>query len=147
MVLRKKPIILKKSKGETVAGQTGHYKSLINPLYTYTGLGAFNNPRHEHHWITVAQIFRRIRVDSEALVGQYGPNSRSRGDRSLNFPSFKTKLILSKTHLIEETNSKEVNSQEASSETRDVTSHGNGATEEAKTVESGEHREKPSRTS
>lgn len=49
---------------------------------------------------------------------------------------------MSKTYLIEETNSKDVNSQEASSETRDVTSHGNGATEEAKTVESTESTEK-----
>lgn len=49
---------------------------------------------------------------------------------------------MSKTYLIEETNSKDVNSQEASSETRDVTSHGNGATEEAKTVESTERTEK-----
>ena len=81
---------IKKSKGETVAGQTGHYKSLINPLYTYTGLGAFNNPRHEHHWITVAQILGD-KVDSEALVGQYGPAVQEAEVTESQLSSFKTK--------------------------------------------------------
>ncbi|TMR80583.1 CAP domain-containing protein [Streptococcus pseudopneumoniae] len=81
---------IKKSKGETVAGQTGHYKSLINPLYTYTGLGAFNNPRHEHHWITVAQILGD-KVDSEALVGQYGPAIQEAEVTESQLSSFKTK--------------------------------------------------------
>lgn len=81
---------IKKSKGETVAGQTGHYKSLINPLYTYTGLGAFNNPRHEHHWVTVAQILGD-KVDSEALVGQYGPAIQEAEVTESQLSSFKTK--------------------------------------------------------
>ncbi|ETD92627.1 CAP domain-containing protein [Streptococcus pseudopneumoniae] len=81
---------IKKSKGEPVAGQTGHYKSLINPLYTYTGLGAFNNPRHEHHWITVAQILGD-KVDSEALVGQYGPAIQEAEVTESQLSSFKTK--------------------------------------------------------
>ncbi|WP_172922695.1 CAP domain-containing protein [Streptococcus sp. 3506] len=81
---------IKKSKGETVAGQTGHYKSLIDPLYTYTGLGAFNNPRHEHHWITVAQILGD-KVDSEALVGQYGPAIQEAEVTESQLSSFKTK--------------------------------------------------------
>ncbi|MBF9653673.1 LysM peptidoglycan-binding domain-containing protein [Streptococcus pseudopneumoniae] len=81
---------IKKSKGETVAGQTGHYKSLINPLYTYTGLGAFNNPRHEHHWITVAQILGD-KVDSEALVGQYGPAIQEAEVTESQLSLFKTK--------------------------------------------------------
>ena len=81
---------IKKSKGETVAGQTDHYKSLINPRYTYTGLGAFNNPRHERHWITVAQILGD-KVDSEALVGQYGPAIQEAEVKESQLASLKTK--------------------------------------------------------
>ena len=132
---------IKESKGETVAGQTGHYKSLINPLYTYTGLGAFNNPRHEYHRITVAQILGD-KVDSEALVGQYGPAIQEAEVTESQLSSFKTKADIVENISEEETNSKDVNSQEATSETRDVTSHGNGATEEAKTAESTESTEK-----
>lgn len=126
---------IKESKGETVAGQTGHYKSLINPLYTYTGLGAFNNPRHEHHWITVAQILGD-KVDSEALVGQYGLAIQESEVTESQLASLKTKADIVENISKEVTNSKDVNSQEATSETRDVTSYGNGVTEEAKPVSS-----------
>lgn len=126
---------IKELKGETVAGQTGHYKSLINPLYTYTGLGAFNNPRHEHHWITVAQILGD-KVDSETLVGHYGSAIQEAEVTESQLASLKTKADIIENISKEVTNSKDVNSQEATSETRDVTSHGNGVTEEAKPVSS-----------
>lgn len=126
---------IKELKGETVAGQTGHYKSLINPRYTYTGLGAFNNPRHEHHWIAVAQILGD-KVDSEALVGHYGSAIQEAEVTESQLASLKTKADIIENISKEVTNSKDVNSQETTSETRDVTSHGNGVTEEAKPVSS-----------
>ena len=60
---------VKSRSGASVSGQTGHYKSLIDPKLTYMGLAAFENPATQNGWITVAQSFGTASGGSEELAG------------------------------------------------------------------------------
>ncbi|COA05911.1 N-acetylmuramoyl-L-alanine amidase family protein [Streptococcus pneumoniae] len=63
---------VKSRSGVSVTGQTGHYKSLIDPKLTYMGLAAFDNPATQNGWITVAQSLGTASGGSEELAGGYG---------------------------------------------------------------------------
>lgn len=63
---------VKSRSGVSVTGQTGHYKSLIDPKLTYMGLAAFENPATQNGWITVAQSLGTASGGSEELAGGYG---------------------------------------------------------------------------
>lgn len=63
---------VKSRSGVSVTGQTGHYKSLIDPKLTYMGLAAFENPVTQNGWITVAQSLGTASGGSEELAGGYG---------------------------------------------------------------------------
>ena len=83
---------VKSRSGASVSGQTGHYKSLINPEMTYMGLAAFDNPKNS--WITVAQSFGTSSGGSEELAGGYGKAIQYTEADSSQIQTFATKANL-----------------------------------------------------
>ena len=62
---------IKKKNGAAVSGQTGHYKSLIDPQFTHMGIAAFRNSKAPYGGVTAAQALASS-GNSESLVGTYG---------------------------------------------------------------------------
>ena len=62
---------IKKKNGAAVSGQTGHYKSLIDPQFTHMGIAAFRNSKAPYGGVTAAQALASS-GNSESLVGIYG---------------------------------------------------------------------------
>ena len=62
---------IQEKNGVAVTGQTGHYKSLINPNLTYMGIAAFRNSKAPYGGVTAAQALASS-GNSESLVGTYG---------------------------------------------------------------------------
>lgn len=85
---------VKSRSGVSVAGQTGHYKSLIDPKLTYMGLAAFENPVTQNGWITVAQSFGTASGGSEELAGSYGKAIQYTEANSSQIQTFATKANL-----------------------------------------------------
>ena len=85
---------VKSRSGASVSGQTGHYKSLINPKLTYMGLAAFENPVTQNGWITVAQSFGTASGGSEELAGGYGKAIQYTEANSSQTQTFATKANL-----------------------------------------------------
>ena len=85
---------VKSRSGVSVTGQTGHYKSLIDPKLTYMGLAAFENPVTQNGWITVAQSFGTSSGVSEELAGGYGKAIQYTEANSSQIQTFATKANL-----------------------------------------------------
>ena len=85
---------VKSRSGVSVTGQTGHYKSLIDPKLTYMGLAAFENPVTQNGWITVAQSFGTASGGSEELAGGYGKAIQYTEANSSQIQTFATKANL-----------------------------------------------------
>ena len=85
---------VKSRSGVSVTGQTGHYKSLIDPKLTYMGLAAFENPVTQNGWITVAQSFGTSSGGSEELAGGYGKAIQYTEADSSQIQTFATKANL-----------------------------------------------------
>lgn len=85
---------VKSRSGVSVTGQTGHYKSLIDPKLTYMGLAAFENPATQNGWITVAQSFGTASGGSEELAGGYGKAIQYTEANSSQTQTFATKANL-----------------------------------------------------
>ena len=85
---------VKSRSGASVSGQTGHYKSLIDPKLTYMGLAAFENPATQNGWITVAQSFGTASGGSEELAGGYGKAIQYTEANSSQTQTFATKANL-----------------------------------------------------
>ena len=85
---------VKSLSGVSVTGQTGHYKSLIDPKLTYMGLAAFENPVTQNGWITVAQSFGTASGGSEELAGGYGKAIQYTEANSSQTQTFATKANL-----------------------------------------------------
>ena len=85
---------VKSRSGASVSGQTGHYKSLIDPKLTYMGLAAFENPATQNGWITVAQSFGTASGGSEELAGGYGKTIQYTEANSSQTQTFATKANL-----------------------------------------------------
>ena len=85
---------VKSRSGASVSGQTGHYKSLIDPKLTYMGLAAFENPATQNGWITVAQSFGTASGGSEELAGGYGKVIQYTEANSSQTQTFATKANL-----------------------------------------------------
>ncbi|WP_173275582.1 CAP domain-containing protein [Streptococcus sp. 68] len=85
---------VKSRSGVSVTGQTGHYKSLIDPKLTYMGLAAFENPVTQNGWITVAQSFGTASGGSEELAGGYGKAIQYTEANSSQTQTFATKANL-----------------------------------------------------
>ena len=85
---------VKSLSGASVSGQTGHYKSLINPKLTYMGLAAFENPVTQNGWVTVAQSFGTSSGSSEELAGSYGKAIQYTEANSSQIQTFATKANL-----------------------------------------------------
>ena len=85
---------VKSRSGASVSGQTGHYKSLIDPKLTYMGLAAFENPATQNGWITVAQSFGTASGGSEELAGGYGKAIQYTEVNSSQTQTFATKANL-----------------------------------------------------
>lgn len=85
---------VKSRSGVSVTGQTGHYKSLIDPKLTYMGLAAFENPVTQNGWITVAQSFGTSSGGSEELAGGYGKAIQYTEANSSQTQTFATKANL-----------------------------------------------------
>ena len=85
---------VKSRSGASVSGQTGHYKSLIDPKLTYMGLAAFENPATQNGWITVAQSFGTASGGSEELAGGYGKAIQYTEANSSQIQAFATKANL-----------------------------------------------------
>lgn len=85
---------VKSLSGVSVTGQTGHYKSLIDPKLTYMGLAAFENPVTQNGWITVAQSFGTASGGSEELAGGYGKAIQYTEANASQIQTFATKANL-----------------------------------------------------
>lgn len=85
---------VKYRSGVSVTGQTGHYKSLIDPKLTYMGLAAFDNPVTQNGWITIAQSFGTSSGGSEELAGGYGKAIQYTEADSGQIQTFATKANL-----------------------------------------------------
>ena len=85
---------VKSRSGASVSGQTGHYKSLIDPKLTYMGLAAFEKPATQNGWITVAQSFGTASGGSEELAGGYGKAIQYTEVNSSQTQTFATKANL-----------------------------------------------------
>ena len=85
---------VKSRSGVSVTGQTGHYKSLIDPKLTYMGLAAFENPATQNGWITVAQSLGTASGGSEELAGGYGKAIQYTEANSSQIQTFATKANL-----------------------------------------------------
>lgn len=85
---------VKSRSGASVSGQTGHYKSLIDPKLTYMGLAAFENPATQNGWITVAQSFGTVSGGSEELADGYGKAIQYTEANSSQTQTFATKANL-----------------------------------------------------
>ncbi len=85
---------VKSRSGVSVSGQTGHYKSLIDPKLTYMGLAAFDNPVTQNGWITIAQSFGTSSGGSEELAGGYGKAIQYTEVNSSQTQTFATKANL-----------------------------------------------------
>lgn len=85
---------VKSRSGVSVTGQTGHYKSLIDPKLTYMGLAAFENPVTQNGWITVAQSLGTASGGSEELAGGYGKAIQYTEANSSQIQTFATKANL-----------------------------------------------------
>ena len=85
---------VKSRSGASVSGQTGHYKSLIDPKLTYMGLAAFDNPVTQNGWITIAQSFGTASGGSEELAGGYGKAIQYTEADSNQIQTFATKANL-----------------------------------------------------
>ncbi len=85
---------VKSLSGASVSGQTGHYKSLIDPKLTYMGLAAFDNPVTQNGWITIAQNFGTSSGGSEELAGGYGKAIQYTEVNSSQTQTFATKANL-----------------------------------------------------
>ena len=85
---------VKSRSGASVSGQTGHYKSLIDPKLTYMGLAAFDNPVTQNGWITIAQSFGTASGGSEELAGGYGKAIQYTEVNSSQTQTFATKANL-----------------------------------------------------
>lgn len=85
---------VKSRSGVSVTGQTGHYKSLIDPKLTYMGLAAFENPATQNGWITVAQSLGTASGGSEELAGGYGKAIQYTEANSSQTQTFATKANL-----------------------------------------------------
>ncbi|MEG7529671.1 CAP domain-containing protein [Streptococcus mitis] len=85
---------VKSRSGVSVTGQTGHYKSLIDPKLTYMGLAAFENPVTQNGWITVVQSFGTASGGSEELAGGYGKAIQYTEANSSQTQTFATKANL-----------------------------------------------------
>ena len=85
---------VKSRSGASVSGQTGHYKSLIDPKLTYMGLAAFEKPATQNGWITVAQSFGTASGGSEELAGGYGKAIQYTEANSSQTQTFATKANL-----------------------------------------------------
>ena len=83
---------VKSLSGASVSAQTGHYESLINPVLTYMGLAAFDNPKNS--WITIAQSFGTASGGSEELAGGYGKAIQYTEVNSSQTQTFATKANL-----------------------------------------------------
>ncbi|WP_173233393.1 MULTISPECIES: CAP domain-containing protein [unclassified Streptococcus] len=91
---KEKADYVKSRSGVSVTGQTGHYKSLINPKLTYMGLAAFENPVTQNGWVTVAQSFGTSSGGSEELAGSYGKAIQYTEANSSQTQTFATKANL-----------------------------------------------------
>ena len=85
---------VKSRSGASASGQTGHYKSLIDPKLTYMGLAAFDNPVTQNGWITIAQSFGTSSGGSEELAGGYGKAIQYTEVNSSQTQTFATKANL-----------------------------------------------------
>ena len=85
---------VKSRSGASVSGQTGHYKSLIDPKLTYMGVAAFDNPVTQNGWITIAQSFGTASGGSEELAGGYGKAIQYTEADSGQIQTFATKANL-----------------------------------------------------
>lgn len=85
---------VKSRSGVSVTGQTGHYKSLIDPKLTYMGLAAFENPATQNGWITVAQSLGTASGGSEELASGYGKAIQYTEANSSQIQTFATKANL-----------------------------------------------------
>lgn len=85
---------VKSRSGVSVTGQTGHYKSLIDPKLTYMGLAAFENPATQNGWITVAQSLGTASGGSEELAGGYGKAIQYTEANASQIQTFATKANL-----------------------------------------------------
>ena len=91
---KEKADYVKSRSGVSVTGQTGHYKSLINPKVTYIGLASFENPVTPNGWVTVAQSFGTASGGSEELAGGYGKAIQYTEADSDQIQTFATKANL-----------------------------------------------------
>ena len=85
---------VKARSGVSVTGQTGHYKSLIDPKLTYMGLAAFENPATQNGSITVAQSLGTASGGSEELASGYGKAIQYTEANSSQIQTFATKANL-----------------------------------------------------
>ena len=84
---------IKKKNGEAVSGQTGHYKSLIDPNLTYMGIAAFRNSKAPYGGVTAAQALASS-GNSESLVGTYGKAVLYTEATESKLPEYKQKADL-----------------------------------------------------
>ena len=84
---------IKKKNGEAVSGQTGHYKSLIDPQFTHMGIAAFRNSKAPYGGVTAAQALASS-GNSESLVGTYGKAVLYTEATESKLPEYKQKADL-----------------------------------------------------
>ena len=84
---------IKEKNGVAVTGQTGHYKSLINPNLTHMGIAAFRNSKAPYGGVTAAQALASS-GNSESLVGTYGKAVLYTEATESKLPEYKQKADL-----------------------------------------------------
>ena len=84
---------IKKKNGAAVSGQTGHYKSLIDPQFTHMGIAAFRNSKAPYGGVTAAQALASS-GNSEPLVGTYGKAVLYTEATESKLPEYKQKADL-----------------------------------------------------
>ena len=84
---------IQEKNGVAVTGQTGHYKSLINPNLTYMGIAAFRNSKAPYGGVTAAQALASS-GNSESLVGTYGKAVLYTEATESKLPEYKQKADL-----------------------------------------------------
>ena len=84
---------IKKKNGAAVSGQTGHYKSLIDPQFTHMGIAAFRNSKAPYGGVTAAQALASS-GNSESLVGTYGKAVLYTEATESKLPEYKQKADL-----------------------------------------------------
>ena len=84
---------IQEKNGAAVSGQTGHYKSLIDPQFTHMGIAAFRNSKAPYGGVTAAQALASS-GNSESLVGTYGKAVLYTEATESKLPEYKQKADL-----------------------------------------------------